>query len=128
MTRYLTVKEVLRIHWRAMKTFGGSRGVRDLDLLESAIARPKVGFGEYEAYPDIVTKAAVLLYSLITYHPFMDGNKRTGLTATQIFLQRNGYKIDSSNEELIDFVVAIAKGKLTETEVVTWIAEHTKSI
>ena len=124
MARYLTVKEILRIHWRVIKMFGGSHGVRDLNLLESAVARPKAGFGDYEAYPDVFIKAAVLVSSIINNHPFIEGNKRTGLMSCRIFLKRNGYKLQGTEGELVDFAIAIAAGELSEQEIADWFKGH----
>jgi death on curing protein len=128
MIRYITVKEVLRMHWRVIKTFGGSHGVRDLNLLESALARPKAGFGDYEAYPDIFMKAAVLLYSLIKNHPFIDGNKRTGLTACIVFLKRNGFMLQADESDIVTFTVSIAEGKMAEEDIAAWLKEHAIAI
>jgi death-on-curing protein len=126
--RYVTVKEVLRIHWRTIKTFGGLHGVRDLNLLESAVARPKAGFGDYEAYPDMFTKAAVLIYSLIKNHPFVDSNKRTGYASILLFLKRNEFRFHASEQELINFTIAIAAGERSEEEIANWLKSHTKPI
>jgi death-on-curing protein len=126
MARYLTTKEVLRIHWRVIKIFGGAHEVRDLNLLESALARPKAGFGEYEAYSELFMKVAVLTYSLIKNHPFIDGNKRTGLTSSQVFLKRNGYGLQGTQQELIDFTLAIAEGKLSEEQIADWLKQHSQ--
>lgn len=128
MTRYLTVKEVLRIHWRVIKTFDGVHGVRDLNLLESAIARPKAGFGNFEAYPDIFIKAAVLMYSIIKNHPFIDGNKRTGFITGQIFLKRNNYKLKGTEQELINFTLAIAESKLPEEDIADWFKNNSSEL
>ena len=78
---YLTPEQVLFIHSRLVAETGGSHGVRDLGLLESAVARPRATFDGKELYPDLFTKTAVLMDSLINNHPFLDGNKRTGITA-----------------------------------------------
>lgn len=126
MTRYITVKEALRIHWRVIKFSGGSHGLRDLNLLESAIARPKAGFGKYEAYPDIFFKTAVLLHSLIKNHPFIDGNKRTGITTSRIFLKRNGYILESNAQKMVDFVLQIAKNQIFEEEIAIWLKGNSR--
>ncbi|MCJ7584226.1 MAG: type II toxin-antitoxin system death-on-curing family toxin [Anaerolineales bacterium] len=76
---------------------GGAHGVRDLAMLESAVARPQTTFGGKDLYPDLFTKVAALLDSLINDHPFVDGNKRTGITAAALFLRRNGYRLKASH-------------------------------
>lgn len=80
MTRYLTVPQILFIHARLIDETGGAHGLRDLGALEAASARPQATFAEQELYPDFFSKAAALLDSLINNHPFVDGNKRTGIT------------------------------------------------
>ncbi len=128
MARYLTVEEVLRIHAVMIKRYGGSEGVRDLGLIEAAIARPSAGFGDHEAYPDIFMKAAVLLHSLVKNYGFVDGNKRTALTACGTFLILNEYLITANEQELVNFTVSIAKDKLTEAQIADWLKHHTKPV
>lgn len=122
--QYLSVKEVLKIHHQVIKTFGGSHGVRDLGLLESAVARPKAGYLEYEAYSTLQEKAAVLLHSIIKNHAFIDGNKRTALVSCRVFLKRNGLILKASHPALIQFVVDIAEGTLDEEAITTWLTKQ----
>ena len=89
----LTAEQVLFIHSRLIDETGGSHGVRDTGLLLSAVERPKSGFGDTELYPDIFAKSAALMESLIKNHPFIDGNKRTAITSSAIFLQVNGHNL-----------------------------------
>ena len=126
MIHYLTVKEVLRIHQRVITTFGGAHGVRDLGLLESAVARPKAGFGDFEAYPTLVSKAAVLLHSLAANHAFVDGNKRTALVSCQTFLKRNGYMLQVDHQELLTFVLEVAQSAIDETAIAEWLERHSQ--
>jgi death-on-curing protein len=93
----------------------GNPGVRDVGLIESAVARPGASaFGE-DAYPDLWTKAAALMHSLVANHAFVDGNKRTGLVCAVVFLERNGVDVDQLDENAaFDLVVAVAKGLLVE--------------
>ncbi|HUM70888.1 MAG TPA: type II toxin-antitoxin system death-on-curing family toxin, partial [Chloroflexota bacterium] len=93
MTEYLTAQQVLFIHARLIATTGGEHGVRDIGLLESAVARPQATFDGVELYPDLFHKAAALMESLAQNHPFVDGNKRTAITATAMFLRRNGRRL-----------------------------------
>ena len=90
---YLTLNEVLLLHARLIQAAGGSRGQRDLGLLESAVARPQATFAGEDLYPDLWSKAAALMHSLVLNHPFVDGNKRVALTAAGIFLDLNGYRM-----------------------------------
>jgi death-on-curing protein len=124
MTYYISTEEALIVHFRIIKSFGGTHGVRDLSLLESALARPQAGFGEHEAYPDIFTKAAVLLHSLAKNHPFIDGNKRTSLAVTKIFLKRNEYDLFSRHQKTVEFMVHVAEGKLDEEAIATWLKKN----
>jgi death-on-curing protein len=103
--RYLTSEQVLFIHARLIAETGGSPGVRDLARLESAVARPQAAFGGKELYPDLFLKAAALLDSLINNHPFVDGNKRTGITAAVLFLRANGRLLTASSAELEEFTM-----------------------
>ena len=128
MIRYLGVKEVLRIHQQVIREFGGSHGVRDLGLLESAVARPKAGFGDYEAYPTVVEKAAVLLHSIAKNHAFVDGNKRTALTSARTFLKRNGFLIRSDHPALLSFTLDVAEGRIDEPAMAAWLSDHTRPI
>ena len=126
--RYLTVKEVLRIHHLVIATFGGSHGIRDLNLLESAVARPKAGFGEYEAYPSVIAKAAVLLHSLAKNHAFIDGNKRTALVSCRTFLKRNALRLTADHTELLQFVLDVATDLIDQSTIAVWLAAHTDQI
>lgn len=95
---------------------GGQPEVRDWGLLDSALARPKASvFGE-DAYPSLDGKAAALLHSLVTNHALVDGNKRLGLVAVLLFYGMNGYELTATEDERVDFIVAIADGRLSEVE------------
>jgi death on curing protein len=107
----LSPEQVLFIHSRLIDETGGMHSIRDLGLLESAIARPLAAFNDKELYPTIFHKAAALAESLVKNHPFIDGNKRTAITATALFLQINGYTLKASQRELVDFTLALATKK-----------------
>lgn len=124
---YLTAAQVLFIHARLLAETGGAPGVRDLGLLEAAIARPQATFDGVDLYPDLFSKAAALIASLIGNHPFVDGNKRVGVTAAAIFLQRNGARLTASNHEVEVFALSVAQGRLTLTETAAWFGHHTMS-
>ena len=121
MNRYLSVKEVLRIHYLIIAQFGGVHGVRDLGLLESAVARPQAGFGDFESYPELWDKAAVLLHSLAKNHAFLDGNKRTALLVIRLFLKRNGYLLQPDHDTAASFVADVASSKVPEHEISRWL-------
>lgn len=122
---YPTVEQALFIHYRLIEETGGSHGVRDISLLQSAIARPMATFGQTDLYPDIFTKTAALMHSLIKNHPFIDGNKRTAITTASIFLIRNGYKISASNKELERFTLEVASTYTEIKEIAKWFKEQT---
>jgi death-on-curing protein len=89
--RYLSFLEVLELHEMIISSSGGSYGIRDIKALESAINQPRITFDQTELYPDIISKASALCFSLVMNHPFSDGNKRVGHAAMETFLILNGY-------------------------------------
>jgi death-on-curing protein len=123
--RYLTVEQVLFLHARLIEETGGSHGIRDIGLLESAVARPQAAFEGEELYPDLFSKAAALLHSLIRNHPFIDGNKRAGITAAALFLRANGFVLDADNPELKTFALRVARRNIGVPEVARWLRKHT---
>lgn len=124
--KYLTLQRVLAIHDQAVKRFGGSHGVRDLGLVESAIGRPQPAFGGADLYESIFDKAAALLQSLLKNHPFVDGNKRTALTSAGIFLKMNGYKLKNYHEEEVEFAVNVDNKHLSLEDISKWLKKHTE--
>jgi death-on-curing protein len=103
--RYLTVEEALEINAKVM---GGRHALRNRGLLESAIARPQASAFGVDAYPDLASKAAALLHSLVLNHAFVDGNKRTAVLATLVFVDLNGYVIRWNQDEALDFMLRLA--------------------
>jgi len=126
--KYLTAEQVLFIHSRLIDETGGSHGIRDLGLLQSAVSRPMATFGGEDLYPDIFQKAAALMESLIKNHPFIDGNKRTAISSAGIFLRINGYNLETSQEELVDFTLNMATGKTSFTDAVKWFKRYAQKI
>lgn len=126
--RYLTPEQVLFIHSRLIDEIGGEHGIRDLGLLQSAVSRPQAVFEGNELYPNVHQKAAALLESLVNNHPFVDGNKRTGITSAAMFLKVNNYSLIASNQELETFVLSIASGEQTFDSIVEWLKLHSTSI
>ena len=123
---YLTVNEVLLLHARLIQRTGGSRGVRDMGLLESALARPRSTFDGIDLYPDLWAKAAALIHSLAQNHPFIDGNKRTALAATGIFLELNGHRLMCSNDEAVDLTYGVIAGRMALQDVAEWLRRHSR--
>jgi len=126
VVKYLSSEQILAIHEALIKRYGGSSGIRDRGLLESAVFRPQTTvFGE-EAYPALFEKCAVLGYSIIQNHPFLDGNKRTGFAAMHLMLLINGYDLASAAEEEIGMTEDVASGKVHEAKIAKWLKQHSK--
>ena len=126
MSVLLTVEEVLEVHSQVIAATGGSLGVRDIGLLDSAVHRPQASFGGVSFYPDLAHQAGALVESLGRNHPFVDGNKRTAFTAMDVFLRSNGIRLDASEQEKYDFVLAVVLGQLRFEDIVKWIDSHTR--
>lgn len=125
---FLTIHQVLFIHDRAVKRYGGSHGVRDLGLIESAIARPQATFGGKYLYISLFDKAAALLQSLLKNHPFVDGNKRTALSSSALFLWKNSYRLTNAHKEEVEFAIRVDNGNLTVEQISEWLKEHSVKI
>lgn len=118
---YLTLNELLVIHARLIQLVGGSPGVRDIGLLESALARPRATFDGIDLYASLWTKVAALFHSLIQNHPFIDGNKRTAVTATGIMLELNGYRLAASNDSVLAFAYRVIADQVALDEMAAWL-------
>jgi death-on-curing protein len=125
---FLTIEEVLLLHARLIQRIGGSDGVRDMGMLESALARPRTTFDDPDLYPGLWHKAAALMHSLVKNHPFVDGNKRTALTATGLFLELNGHMLVASDDEAASFVLGVATGILGPEEMLAWLKSHSQTL
>jgi death-on-curing protein len=114
---FLTLDEVLELHRQQVQSFGGSAGVRDYGLLQSAVEMPAAGFSGqyYHEFPHEM--AAAYLFHICSNHPFVDGNKRTGLHAALTFLAMNGLYLQADHGEVVDLVVSVAAGKLGKSDV-----------
>lgn len=126
--QYLTLDEVIAIHDNMVSLYGGSHGIRDMGLVESALSRPQATFGGNDLYPTIFLKAAALFHSLIFNHAFVDGNKRTTITSTARFLYLNGYILDASDLEFVNFPLIVENQHLTFEEIADWLKVHTKKM
>jgi death on curing protein len=113
--RYLTVEEVLHLHQTEV---GEDVGLRDRHLLEGAVERPQQSAFGIDAYPSLPAKAAALLESLVKNHPFVDGNKRIGVLASFVFVELNGFKIETSNDEVVNTVIALIVREIDFEELV----------
>jgi death-on-curing protein len=114
---FLSLEEVLEIHADQVRRFGGDPGVRDLTLLESAVAQPQAGFGNRYLHSDLFEMAAAYLFHMVRNHPFVDGNKRTGAAAALVFLKLNEIDVRLTNPALVKTVVGVAQGKIGKAAV-----------
>jgi death-on-curing protein len=126
--KYLTAEQVLFIHARLIEEIGGEHGVLYIGLLQSAVARPQASFDGQDLYPDLFSKAAALLESLIGNHAFVDGNKRTAITSAGLFLRINGYHLIASNQELEDFTLQCAQHLIPLNQMMAWIENHSERV
>ena len=120
----LTKQQILLLHTQLIRQSGGTDGVRDEGMLDSAISQPLQTFDNMELYPGIVDKAVRLGYGLITNHPFVDGNKRIGTHAMLVTLDINGIELQYQDEDLIQLILKIASGKADDHVLRTWVLAH----
>ncbi|MEE8493974.1 MAG: type II toxin-antitoxin system death-on-curing family toxin [Nitrospirales bacterium] len=128
MTRYLSLAEVLKLHGLIIAESGGSTGLRDLGMLESALGQPRQTFGGEDLYPSLPSKAAALGYFLIMNHPFIDGNKRIGHAAAEAVLMLNGLELTAGVDEAEAEILAVAAGRRTREEFQEWVEKHVRPI
>ena len=120
----IEVSEVEKIHDILIDRFGGANGIRDKGILESAIGRPFQTFDGKDLYPDPVDKAAAIFESIVSNHPFVDGNKRTAYVLLRLILKRNQLDINVDQDVKYDFVIKAAKGELTFDKIRAWIRDN----
>ena len=124
MPTFLTVDHVLAIHQRVIAEFGGDPGVRDFGLLESAVAMPMAQFGGSFLHDGIPAMAAAYLFHVCRNHPFVDGNKRTAVAASEIFVRLNGMSLSATDIELEQLTIGIADGSASKDAVVAFFKKH----
>lgn len=120
----LTKEQVVSIHSSLIKASGGTDGIRDEGLLESALESPFQTFDGHDLYPSIIQKAARIGYSLVSNHPFIDGNKRIGIHIMLVFLAINGIDISCTQEDLIKIGLSLADDTMTFEELSVWLSSH----
>jgi death-on-curing protein len=120
----IDLEDVLKIHELLINKFGGSQGIRDLNLLKSAISRPYQTFDQKDLYKTSTEKAAAIIESIIKNHPFIDGNKRTGYVLMRLILMDHGLDISANRNDKYDFVISIASGDLSHDQIKEWIKDH----
>lgn len=124
--QYLSEEEVMAINEVVVNLSGGSIGLRDVGLLASIVQKPQTSFAGEDMYPDVYLKAAVLYEAIVNYHVFIDGNKRTGFATMARFMNKNGYSLQLTDQEIEDFTVHVATSNPDLTAVATWIKQHSK--
>ncbi|MBT8340065.1 MAG: type II toxin-antitoxin system death-on-curing family toxin [Desulfatitalea sp.] len=123
---FLSLSEVLEIHQDQITRYGGAAGIRDIELLKSALGMPPATYGGQFLHTDIYEMTAAYLFHLVKNHPFIDGNKRVGAATALIFLYLNGFDFDAPEDDLADMVLAVARGDLDKADVVVFIRRHTQ--
>ena len=124
---FLTVEVVLALHQRQLDRFGGGAGLRDRGLLESAVAQPQASFGGVYANEGLFAMAGAYLFHIVSNHPFVDGNKRAGLLAAQVFLDVNGITLDHDSEAFYDLTMGVANGRIGKAAVAAELERIAKS-
>lgn len=128
MLRYLSADELLVINQVIIEESGGSHGLREPALLDSISIKPQTRFSGEDLYPDVFLKAAVLYESLVNYHVFIDGNKRTGFAAMARFLFINGYVLMVTEKEIVDYTLSVATLELDLADIANWIKHRAKKV
>jgi len=122
---FLTLDEVLAIHAHQVARYGGSPGIRDRGLLESALSMPEATFsGEY-LHGTVAEQGAAYLFHVAKNHPFVDGNKRVALACALVFLRLNDVRVQASDDELVDLVLAVVAGSASKADVAVFFEAHT---
>jgi death-on-curing protein len=121
---FLSTDEILSLHHQQIHLFGGRSGIRDLGLLESALAMPTVTYGGTYLHPTIFEMAAAYLFHLARDHPFVDANKRVALAAALVFLELNGIEVIAGEEALTALVFGAAVGRVSKAEIAVFLKEH----
>jgi len=119
---FLNIEDVLEIHTMQLARYGGGDGLRDQSLLESALAQPQATFGGEFVHDGLFAMAAAYLFHITSNHPFIDGNKRTGLLSALVFLDLNGIAIERESEKLYDLTMAVAEGRADKDEIAATLA------
>jgi len=126
--KYLSAADILQIHSMVVDETGGFHGVHNYDAILSLEETPKQKVFGKELYPDIFFKAAVYTYNIIMSHLFLDGNKRTGMTAASVFLEDNHYKVIAKRGQVEKFALKIISDRLNIEKIAEWFKNHTKKI
>jgi death-on-curing protein len=126
--RYLSLSEVLRLHADLVATSGGATGVRDLGRVQAALAQPMATFGGEDLYSALADKAAALGFALVQGHAFIDGNKRIGHAAMEVFLMLNGHELVESVDEQERAILALASGRMSREAFTEWVTQRVRAV
>ena len=124
---FLSVEDVVEIHADQIQRYGGSLGIRDADLLQSALGMPEAGFGDQYLHVDLFEMAAAYLYHIVQNHPFIDGNKRAGTMAAFVFLKLNGLTLDADESAFETLVLQAAQGQVRKDAIADFFRQNAKS-
>jgi len=124
---FLSLAEALEIHRDQVERYGGHIGIRDLGLLQSALAMPAAGFGGKYLHSDLIEMSAAYLFHIVQNHPFVDGNKRTGTVAAIVFLSLNGIELQADETQLEKLVFDVAKGKAGKSTVADFLRKNLRA-
>ena len=124
MPDYLSVEDVLLLHADQIELYGGEHGVRNMGLLDSAVAQPQSSFGGQNLHEYPFEMAAAYLFHIVQNHPFLDGNKRAGTVAALVFLELNGIEIEAPQGSLYDLTIAVATGNADKAQIAEFFRTH----
>jgi death-on-curing protein len=123
---FLSLDQILRLHASLIQHYGGAPAVRDMGLLQSAVAMPHASFGGEVLHPTLFDQAAAYLFHLVQNHPFMDGNKRIGAASAIVFLAMNDVQISGDEDGLVELTMAVASGRAGKSEISNWFSQHVR--
>lgn len=124
MTRYLSVEQVLSLHQGLTGILSGDPGIRDLRVLDAAVARPTLAFDGEDLYPSLPAKAAALLHALVATTPFVTASKGTAIVAAECFLAANGLALGATDQEAAELALAVERGEMGMEAIAIWIGQR----
>lgn len=124
---FLSIEDVVEIHADQIRRYGGSLGIRDVELLHSALGMPEAGFGDQYLHADLFEMAAAYFYHIVQNHPFIDGNKRAGTMAAFVFLKLNGLTLEADESAFEPLVLQAAQGQVGKDAIADFFRENAKS-
>ena len=122
--RWISKDQVLALHARLIRDYGGTGEVRDEGMLEAALCTPFQTFGGMDLYPGVIEKAVAIGFGMIKNHPFLDGNKRIGTHLMLLFLELNGVELTYDDEDFIALILGVASGQVEQEDMMEWVNSH----